>query len=136
MTPSYHLDANVVLRFLRDDDPRQSPAAARLFASAQAGKARLRLSAVTVAEIFSVLARVYRHKPAGAAAILLPLAHSSALAIDDRDCITDALGRVAQTGVDFGDAYLAAIAAKQGDSVASFDQDLLAFKDIKTFAPS
>jgi predicted nucleic acid-binding protein len=36
-----HLDANVVLRFLRDDDPKQSPAARRLIHEASEGKVTL-----------------------------------------------------------------------------------------------
>ena len=68
MSPRFHLDANVVLRFLRNDDPLQSPAAARLFESAKAKKLRLAISAVTVAETFYVLARVYKHTKPDAAA--------------------------------------------------------------------
>ena len=35
--------------------------------------------------------------------------------------------------VDFGDAYLAAFAARHKDQVASFDRDLKKFKDIKLY---
>jgi predicted nucleic acid-binding protein len=136
MIRRYHLDANVVLRFLRNDDPAQSPAAAKLFASASAGKAHLSLSAVTVAEIFYVLARVYRHSRADAAAKLIPLLQSAVVTVENRRRVLDALKRVATANVDFGDAYLAATAAEQGDQVASFDRDLQAFPDITTIAPS
>ena len=53
VTARFHLDANVVLRFLRDDDPKQSAAAARLFESAKSGKVRLSISAVTIAWRYS-----------------------------------------------------------------------------------
>ena len=53
-----HLDANVVLRFLRDDDVKQSPAARRLIGEASEGKIVLALSAVTVGEIFYALGRL------------------------------------------------------------------------------
>ena len=136
MTPCYHLDANVVLRFLRNDDARQSPAAAKLFAQANSGRVRLGLSAVTVAEIFYVLARVYQHTRIDAAARLIPLIQSGAIEVENRQRILDALRRVTRANVDFGDAYLAATAVEQGDKVASFDADLQAFSDLTTVVPS
>jgi predicted nucleic acid-binding protein len=136
VTPCYHLDANVVLRFLRNDDPRQSPAAAKLFGQAKSGKIQLRLSAVTVAEIFYVLARVYQHSRVNAAAKLIPLIHSDAIEVEKRKRVLDALKRVASANVDFGDGYLAATAAEQGDQIASFDEDLQAFPDVTTTAPT
>lgn len=135
MTPRYHLDVNVVLRFLRADDPQQSPAAAKLFASANAGKAQLCLSDVTVAEIVYVLARAYKHGNSDAAQKLIPFVQSDAIEVENRRRVLDALQRAAQSNVDFGDAYLAATAAERGDKVASFDQDLQSFNDIITVVP-
>lgn len=135
MATCYHLDANVVLRFLRNDDPRQSPAAAKLFAQAKSGRVRLAISAVTVAEVFYVLARVYRHSRAEAAARLIPLLQSSVLEVEHRRRILGALHRVSQANVDFGDGYLAATAVEQGDKVASFDEDLQAFPDVIAVVP-
>lgn len=135
MNPRYHLDANVVLRFLRNDDPLQSQAAARLFEHAKAKKLRVAISAVTVAETFYVLARVYRHTKPDAAAKLRPLIQSDAIDVDDRSRVLDALERVIRANVDFGDGYLAATAAEDGGSIASFDEDLKRFKDVKTVVP-
>jgi predicted nucleic acid-binding protein len=132
----YHLDANVVLRFLRNDDPKHSPAAARLFARAKAGEIQLLLSAVTIAEAFYVLARVYKHAKPEAASKLLPLVQSDLIAVADRSTAVDALLRVSKANVDFGDAYLAATAARSGNSVASFDPDFGAFPDVRTLTPS
>ena len=136
MSPRYHLDANVVLRFLRNDDTNQSPAAARLFASAKAGKVRLTISAVTVAEAFYVLSRVYRHTKADAAAKLLPLMQSEVLEVDNRPRVLDALQRVTKANVDFGDGYLASAAVEHGDGIASFDEDLQSFTDVATVVPT
>jgi|CZKI01.1.fsa_nt_gi predicted nucleic acid-binding protein len=136
MSPRYHLDANVVLRFLRNDDTNQSPAAARLFASAKAGKVRLTISAVTVAEAFYVLSRVYKHTKADAAAKLLPLMQSDVLEVDNRPRVLDALQRVTKANVDFGDGYLASTAVEHGDGIASFDEDLQSFTDVATVLPT
>jgi len=135
MTSRYHLDANVVLRFLRNDDPQQSPAAAKLFTEAKVGRLQLFLSTVIVAEIFYVLVRVYKHTRSDAAAKLIPLIHSDAIEVENRKRVLDSLQRVAKSNVDFGDAYLAATASEYGDKVASFDGDLQSFPDITTIVP-
>ncbi len=135
MTPRLHLDANVVLRFLRNDDPLQSPAAARLFENAKAKKLRVAVSAVTVAETFYVLARVYKHTKSDAAAKLRPLLQSDAIDVDNRSRVLDALDRVIRANVDFGDGYLAATAAEDAGRIASFDEDLHRFKDVETVVP-
>lgn len=135
MTPGYHLDANVVLRFLRDDDFKQSPASARLFAAAKAGRVELSLSPVTVAEVFYVLVKVYRLSRSDAAVKLLPLIHSDVVEVESRPRVVDALRRVAKANVDFGDGYLAATAAEQSAKVASFDDDLRVFADVTTEVP-
>lgn len=83
MNPRFHLDANVVLRFLRNDDLLQSPAAARLFEKAKSKKLSLAISAVTVAETFYVLARVYKHTKPDAASKLRPLIQSEVIDVDD-----------------------------------------------------
>ena len=136
VTPRYHLDANVVLRFLRNDDSRQSPAAAKLFASAKAGRSQLVISAVTVAEVFYVLNRVYKHSRPDAASKLIPFVHSDLIEVEHRKRILDSLHRVATSNVDFGDGYLASTAAERGDRVSSFDGDLKVFTDIVTVVPS
>lgn len=135
MRPRFHLDANVVLRFLRNDDPLQSPAAARLFENAKAKKLSLVISAVTVAETFYVLARVYKHTKPDAASKLRPLIQSDTIDIDDRPRVLDALERVIRANVDFGDGYLAATASEDGGNIASFDEDLQRFKDVKAVVP-
>lgn len=136
MTPSVlHLDANVVLRFLRNDDPSQSPAAARLFESSKSGRATLHLSAVILAEIFYVLVKVYGLRRPEAAAKLLPLVRSDVIEVEQRHRSSAALQRIIAANVDFGDAYLAASAAETGASIASFDRDFEAFKDVMTVVP-
>ena len=44
MSLRIHLDANVILRSLRNDDAQQSPAAAKLFQNGSSGKAALFVS--------------------------------------------------------------------------------------------
>jgi uncharacterized protein len=135
MSKVLYIDANVVLRFLRNDDPKQSPASARLIEAAKEGKLRLLISAVTCSEIFYVLNRAYKIPRKDTAAILIPFFQSEVIEVENRALVLDALLRLGKANVDFGDAYLAACAVHKGAAVASFDHDLLCFKDLKSMFP-
>jgi predicted nucleic-acid-binding protein len=132
-SPRIHLDANVILRFLRNDDARQSPAAARLFQKAAGGTVALFISAVTINEVFFAFTSSYKLSHPDTAGKLLPFIRASVVEFEHEDCLVDALQRVISEKVDFGDAYLAARAAQAKDLVASFDQDLKSFKDIQLY---
>jgi predicted nucleic acid-binding protein len=60
MSERHHLDANVILRFLLADDPKQSPQARALFELAHAGKLTLCVSHVCLAEVTWVLHSFYK----------------------------------------------------------------------------
>ncbi len=133
MSGRIRLDANVILRFLRNDDPNQSPAAARLFEKASAGTVNLFVAAVTINEVFFAMASFYKLSHSDAAKKLLPLVRAGVVEFEEEGCLVDALQRVISEGVDFGDAYLAASAAGANDLVASFDRDFRRFKDVKLY---
>ena len=131
----YHLDANVVLRFLRNDDPQQSPAAKRLIEAGKAGHAVLLLSPVTIAEVFYALRASYKMARPEVAKLLGNLLRSSVFEIEHEARVLDAMDRVERSNVDFGDAYLAATAVEAKEAVASFDDDFKKFSDVKLHVP-
>ena len=114
-SPRIHLDANVILRFLRNDDARQSPAAARLFQKAAGGTVALFISAVTINEVFFAFTSSYKLSHPDTAGKLLPFIRASVVEFEHEDCLVDAR------------------AAQAKDLVASFDQDLKSFKDIQLY---
>lgn len=128
-----HLDANVILRFLRNDNPKQSPAAARLFQKAAGGKAALFVSAITINEVFYAFTSFYKLSHSETAKVILPFVRTGIVEFEHEACLLDALQRVVVENVDFGDAWLAATAAADHDLVASFDHDLKKFKDIDLY---
>ena len=130
MPPVYQMDANVLLRFLRDDHKEYSRKARALIARANAGELVLEVSAVTVAEIFYTLKSVYHIDRRSAAITLADVLNTSAFRLHESQLINDALRRVQLANVDFGDAYLAATAHSTNTGVASFDSDLGRFTDI------
>jgi predicted nucleic-acid-binding protein len=128
-----HLDANVILRFLRNDNPKQTPLATNLFKKADAGEVALFVSSVTINEVFFVLTSFCKLSHQQSAKILLPFVRTGVAEFENADCLVDALRRVIDENVDFGDAFLAAEATQCGDLVASFDKDFLKFKDVPLY---
>lgn len=133
----YLLDANVIIRFLTQDEPKQSKAAAKLFISARDGNLTLHLEASTLAETVYVLESQYYAKTRGEIHdSLLDLVQNPGIETEMRDAIIDALQRFkAYPGLDFADCWLAALSCQMSIPVASFDRDFDKFKDVKRHEP-
>jgi predicted nucleic acid-binding protein len=120
-----HVDANVILRFLRNDDPQQSAQAANLFRrSRDDGQLELIVSAVTLMEVFYVLVRTYALPRPQAARLLLDLLNTGALSSPDHLALQRSLGRITSQKISFGDAWIAGSAAAENAEIATFDQEL------------
>ncbi|HEV3273182.1 MAG TPA: PIN domain-containing protein [Candidatus Methylacidiphilales bacterium] len=130
------LDANVLVRFLVQDDPKQSAAATALFQKAERREAALHLDALAVAETVYVLTGRYGRSRTEVANAILAIIQNAGIETIEAEVVVDALRRFAAFNVDFSDAWLAARAAQLRHPVASFDRDLDKFKDIKRFEPA
>lgn len=125
------IDSNVVLRYLLDDDAKQSPEAVELIEGSPVGT--LYLSVIVLAEVTWTL-RSHFGVPRDeiCSAIQRVLAQSSIAA----DAVTlDAVARYAQINVDFIDCALAAASVATGLAVATFDQDYRKFGDVTARRP-
>jgi predicted nucleic-acid-binding protein len=132
----YLLDANVLVRFLVQDDPKQSAAATALFEKAERREAALHLDALVVAEAVYVLIGRYGRSRTEVVNVLLAIIRNAGIETTEADVVTDALRRFAAFNVDFSDAWLASRGAQLRRPMASFDRDLDKFKDIKRFEPT
>jgi predicted nucleic acid-binding protein len=130
------LDANVLVRLLVQDDPKQSAAATALFEKAERREVVLHLEALAVAESVYVLMGPYGRSRAEVASVLLAIIQNAGVETMDEDVVADALRRFVAFNVDFSDAWMAARAAQLGHAMASFDRDFDRFKDIKRFEPT
>ena len=130
------LDANVLVRFLVQDEPKQSAAAAALFEKAERHEAVLHLDGLAVAETVYVLIGRYGRRRSDVVNVLLAIIQNAGVETAQREIVTDALQRFGAMNVDFPDAWLAARAAQLGHQVASFDRDFDKFKDIRRFDPA
>ena len=132
---TYLLDANVLLRFLTQDHPTHSRAATALFEQAKAKVITLEVDPLILAEVIYALEGYYRKTRAEIASVLLRLVASPGIEADPRPLILDALRRYQHFGVDFADAWLAALAVARKTYVASFDRDLDKFSGVTRFEP-
>jgi predicted nucleic-acid-binding protein len=115
------LDTNVVIRYLVQDDPDQSPIATELIDQLTETDPGY-LSLVTVVELYWVLRRAYKVPATRCVELLEGLLDARELRID-RDAIVRAALTVTRGGHDFADAVIAELGRTAGcDRTATFDQ--------------
>lgn len=121
----YAVDANVILRYLLDDDPKLAPRARRIMAAVEAGRVRVHCDPVNLAEVIWVLGSYYNLPPADIAAGLLPVLHAEGFVVPDKPRYLRALALYGSGVHHFGDAcaWAAAEADCQG-RLFSFDKAL------------
>lgn len=129
------LDANVILRFLIQDNREQGAAATALFKRAEQDEIEIHLSDTIVAEVTFVMEKVYRKQRSEVADALLDLIQNPGVTLQSPSVLTDALLRYRAHAIDFPDALVAAMAAAKGIPAISFDKDLDRFVDVTRFEP-
>jgi predicted nucleic-acid-binding protein len=107
------LDTNVLVRYVMQDDPRQSPRANRLIESLSADEPGY-VPLVALVELVWVLAGSYGLTRAQIATVLDTLLRSKELVLDRTDVVKQALARYSGHGADFADALIERLAAAAG----------------------
>lgn len=120
------LDANILLRYLTDDPRELADRAVAILEQAEDQSAALIVAPLTLAEVIYVLESVYRWPRTDVAERLLRLISESSLIVIEEATIVQSLAWYRdRSGLDFADAYIAALAVERGHStVISFDRDL------------
>ena len=115
------LDTNVLVRYVMQDDPRQSPRANRLIESLSADEPGF-VPVVALVELVSVLSGSYGLTRSQVATLLEALLRSKELVVDRADLVSQALQRFSAGGAEFADALIERIAAAAGcTTTMSFD---------------
>ncbi len=139
MKPTVMLaDANVFLRFLRNDHPEHSPAAKRLIEEAAAGTVILRVPEIVVADIFYTLTAPMMKIPrAEAARQLAALLQQPGIDIENRRLVLETLSLCETKNIDYGDATLIVFAQSTAQPlpILSFDQDFRKEPAVTAFSP-
>jgi len=125
------VDTNLIIRHLVQDNEKQAGVAGRLFEACDRGQVVIVVLPSVLAECVFVLESFYEHPRKDIASALSRLISSPGVEITDTAVHLDAFNRFARTKVHFVDCLIAATAASENTPVASFDQDLRKFSDIR-----
>lgn len=120
--PALHaLDTNVLVRYLAQDDKRQSAIATRFIEQTLTPAARGFVSLVTLLETVWVMESRYGADTAQVADILVDLLDSAALEVQDAGAVRAAVQRYRDGNVDLHDCLIVALAEQRGARVVTFD---------------
>jgi predicted nucleic-acid-binding protein len=117
------LDTNVVVRYLAQDDPKQSAAATKLFEDVLTPEQPGFVSSVVLCELAWVLAECYGADRARIRAAIEGLLAARQIVIEGPDTVRRALRAWGESSADFADALIGALAAAQGATrTVTFDR--------------
>jgi predicted nucleic acid-binding protein len=131
-------DANVFLRFLRNDHPEHSAAAKRMMEEAAGGIVILQVPEIVVADIFYTLTAPMMKIPRGAAARqLVALLQQPGIDVLNRRDVFETLSICEIKDIDYGDAALiiAARSTTHNLPILSYDKDFGKMPEITAFSP-
>jgi predicted nucleic acid-binding protein len=129
--PHLFLDANAILRYLRNDVPAQANAVRVRLAEAQSGRLILELHPLILAEVLFVLQSYYSVPREKIAAVLNTFLDTPGIKMHEEERVRKALTRYVEKNVSFVDAHLATLGAENSTAIFSFDKGLDKFKDIR-----
>jgi len=117
------LDTNVIVRYLAQDDPIQSPKATRLFERILTEKKPGFISVVAISETTWVLERAYHLSGSEIAAALEAILQTDVLVVECEQGVFAATIALKDGRGSFADALIGALGAKAGCShTLTFDQ--------------
>jgi predicted nucleic-acid-binding protein len=108
------LDTNVVIRYLTQDDARQSPIATRLMEKTLSSDDPGFISLVVLAEVVWVLVSLYSVDRAGVSDVVSALLTTEQLRIESAELVWRAKRRYEASKADFSDALIADCAVAAG----------------------
>lgn len=108
------LDTNVVIRYLAQDDLRQSAAATRLFEKTLSAESPGFISLVTLCEIAWVLADPYKADKGRIRAVIEGLLGSKQIHVQSAELVWKAIRAWQGSAADFADALIGELALAEG----------------------
>jgi len=117
------LDTNVIVRYLVQDDPKQSAAATRFIEQSISPDSPGYVTDITLCEVVWVLAQCYGAGRARIKTVLEGLLSSKQLAVEEAALVWKALRAWDASSADFSDALIGEIvAARGGSKTVTFDR--------------
>ena len=117
------LDTNVLVRYLAQDDARQAAIATRLFEQVLSDENPGFVSAVTLCEVAWVLAECYAADRARIREAIEKVLSTRQISVETPDLVRKALRAWGDSGADFADALIGAVATAHGaEKTVTFDR--------------
>ena len=129
------VDTNVLLRFITGEPTSQANQVANLFEAADAGKVRLTVLPMVLAEAVFVLTGFYEHSRSKTAEVLSHLLSCPGFHSGEQQNMLHALKLFGAGKLDFVDCYLAAVSIRDGQTVVSFDRDFTKLDGVSVRKP-
>lgn len=116
------LDANVILRYLTQDDAAKARRCEDLFHRTTSGKEPLYVTSLIIAEVVWVLEKAYKLPKASVADLIQKILNTPHIECDERDILMAAAGLYQLKNIDFIDVYNAIVMeSKNITAIYSYD---------------
>lgn len=120
----YLLDANALLRYLRNDVPKQAEEVAALFAQAKQFTVQVKIPVVALLEVVFILSKHYQQEKSRVGSQVFDIVTSPILDTENRETVKKALLLWKTADVSFADCLVAAQATHEGKILFTFDKKL------------
>jgi len=118
------IDANIVLRFLTNDDPAKAQACATLLEKVERNQQHVWLPDLVLADIVWTLEKYYRQSKDKIAELLIPLVSLRGLHCSGKEIVFQAFRLYVGHNIDWTDAFVAAqLLSEKTPTVYSYDRD-------------
>jgi len=117
------IDTNVLVRFIVQDEPKQSKIATKLIETGLSAAKKGFISSIVLCEVVWVLKRLYRQPKDRLLLVVKAILEAEVFEVEHRDCAWRAYYDYDEGSADFSDYYLARINKTYGASfTVTFDE--------------
>lgn len=117
------VDTNLLVRYLRLDDPEKAKAVELLFDKASKGEIYILLPAIVIAELVWVLESFYKMKAAEIYELIEAILNTPGFEVQEREILLSTIKTYNERGIDLVDAWIIEFAKEKGIStIYSFDK--------------
>lgn len=118
------IDANIILRFLTNDDPSKAEACAALLEKVERNEQQVWLPDLVLADVIWTLEKFYRQSKAKIVDLLTPIVSLRGLRCSEKEAVFLALRLYVRYNIDWTDAFVAAqVISQKAGTIYSYDRD-------------
>ncbi|OIN96232.1 hypothetical protein AUJ66_06935 [Candidatus Desantisbacteria bacterium CG1_02_38_46] len=132
----YLVDANVILRYLTEDDKKKADACEKLLERAVDGKEKLFISDMVIAEIIWVLEKIYKYEKDAIRFRIEKILNTPNLIFQNKNLLEESISLYEEANIDFIDAYHIILMRENNiEEIYSYDTDFDRVPQIKRKEP-